>query len=67
MKELKNSMNKQLVFYADIVDYKPPTITNGLSQRPDIVIADINRLYVIELTLGLEKPIMLNAERKKKL
>ena len=67
MKELKNSMNKQLVFYADIVDYKPPTITNVLSQRPDIVIADINRLYVIELTLGLEKPIMLNAERKKKL
>ena len=32
MKEPKNLMNKQLILYADIVDYKPPTITNGLSQ-----------------------------------
>ena len=32
MKEPKNLMNKQLILYADIVDYNPPTITNGLSQ-----------------------------------
>ena len=51
MKKLKNSRNKQLALYADIADYKSPTIITGPSQRPDIVITDVNKLYVIELTV----------------
>ena len=66
MKKLKNSMNKQLVLYADIPDYKSPTIINGPSQRPDIVIVDVNKLYVIKLTVGFETRITINAERKKR-
>ena len=65
MKELKNLMNKQLVIYlyADIADYMSPTITTGPSQRPHIVIVDINKLYAIELTVGFETRITINAER----
>ena len=66
MKKLKNSMNKQLVLYADIADYKSPTIITGPSQRPDIVIVDVNKLYVIELTVGFETRITINAKRKKR-
>ena len=65
MKKHKNSMNKQLVLYADIADYKSPAIITGLSQRPDIVIVDLNELYVVELAVGFETRIKVNAERKK--
>ena len=58
-------MNKQLVLYADIADYKSPTIIIGPSQRPDINIVDVNKLYVIELTVGFETRITVNAERKR--
>ena len=43
MKELKNLMNKQLVLYADIADYKSPTLITGRSQRPDSIIFDVNK------------------------
>ena len=47
MKELKNSTNKQLILYADIADYKSTAIITGPSRRPDIVVVNINKLYVI--------------------
>ena len=65
MKELKNSMNKQQALYDDISDYKSPAIITGPSQRRDIVIIDINKLYAIELTVRFETRITNNAERKK--
>ena len=43
MKELKSLMNKQLVLYADIADYKSPTLITGRSQRPDSIIFDVNK------------------------
>ena len=43
MKELKNLLNKQLVLYADVADYKLPTIITGPSQRPDTVTVDVNK------------------------
>ena len=56
---------KQLALYTDIADYKSPTIITGPSQRPDIVIVDVKKLYVTELTVGFETRITINAERKK--
>ena len=66
MKELKNSTNKQLVLYADIADYNSLAIITGPLKRPDIAIVNVNKLYVIELTLGFETRITINAERKKR-
>ena len=59
-------MNKQLALYADIAHYKSPAIVTGPSQGPDIVIVDVNKLFVIELTVGFETRITINAERKKR-
>ena len=66
MKELENLMNKQLVLYANIADYKSPTIIIGPSRRLDIVIADVSKFYFTELTVGFETRITINAERKKR-
>ena len=66
MQELKNSTNKQLVLYADIADYNSPAIITGSSQRPDIVIVNVNKLYVFELTVRFETRITINAGKKKR-
>ena len=44
MNNLKKSINKQLVLYADTADCKSPTAITGPLQQPDIVIVDINKL-----------------------
>ena len=59
-------MNKQLVLYDDIAAYKSPTKTTGPSQRLDIVTVEVNKLYVIELTVRFETRIRINAEKKKR-
>ena len=66
MKELENSMNKHMVSYANIADYKSPTIIIGPSRRLDIVIVDVNKLYFTELSVGFGTRITINAERKKR-
>ena len=66
MKQLKILMNKQLVLYADIAAYKSPPKITGPSQRPDIVIVDVNKLYVIELAVGSETRIRINAGKNKR-
>ena len=58
-------MNKQVVLYTDDAEYKSPTIITLTSQWLGIVLVDINKLYVIELTIGFEMQITINAERKK--
>lgn len=58
-------MNKQVVLYTDDAEYKSPTIITLTSQWLGIVLVDINKLYVIELTIGFETQITINAERKK--
>ena len=65
VKELTNLRNKQLVLYADIADYKSPTIITRSSHSLDIVIVDVNKLYLIDLTVGFETRITINTERKK--
>ena len=59
-------MNKQLVLHADVADYKSSTTITGPSQLPNTLIVDKNKLYVIELTVGFETRITINAGRKKK-
>ena len=54
---LANLMKNKLVLYADIADYNSPTIITEPSQRHVIVIADGNKLYVIDLTVGCETRI----------
>ena len=65
VKELTNLRNKQLVLYADIADYKSPTIITRPSHSLGIVIVDVNKLYLNDLTVGFETRITINTERKK--
>ena len=57
IKELWFYSKNKLVLYADIADYNSPTIITEPSQRHVIVIADRNKLYVIDLTVGCETRI----------
>ena len=66
MKKLENLINKQMVLYADLADYKSPTRVTGSLQRPNIVTVGINKAYVIELTVEFETQIRINTERRKK-
>ena len=66
MKELKNLTKKQLVLNAAIADDKSPAIITESLQEPDVFIVNVNKLYVIELTVGFETRIAINAERKKR-
>ena len=54
MKKLENLINKQIILYADLTDYKSPTIVTGSLQRPNIVIVGINKVYVIKFTVEFE-------------
>ena len=47
MKELKDLTKKQLVLYAAIADDKSPAIITEPLQGPDVVIVNVNKLYVI--------------------
>ena len=50
----------------DIPGFELPSVITGEERRPDIVIRDTNKLYIIELTVGFETRISINAERKLK-
>ena len=41
-----------------------PSVITEKERRPDIVIHDTNKLSIIELTVGFETRISINAERK---
>lgn len=60
-------MNKKVNLHVDIDDYKSPTIITGPSQRHCVAIFDVNKLYIIELTVGMETWITINTERKKEI
>ena len=62
---LKNT-HGNFIYYADIHGFDSPSVIAGEEQRPDIIIPDTNKLYVIELTVGFETRISINAERKLK-
>ena len=52
--------------YVDIPGFESPSVITGEERRPDIVIRDTNKLYIIELMVCFETRISINAERKLK-
>ena len=55
-----------LKYYADIPGFESPSVITGEERRPDIVICNTNKLYIIELTVRFETRISVNTERKLK-
>ena len=55
-----------LKYYVDVPGFESPSVITGEERRSDIVIRDTNKLYIIELALGFETRISINAERKLK-
>ena len=55
-----------LKYYVDIPGFESPSVIIGEERRPDIVIHDTNKLYIIELTVDFETRISINTERKSK-
>ena len=60
------SIRGNLKYYVDIPGFEPSSVITGEERRPDIVIRDTNKLYIIELTVGFKTRISINAERKLK-
>ena len=60
------SIRGNLKYYVDIPGSELPSVITGVERRPDIVIRDKNKLYMIEITVGFETRISINAERKLK-
>ena len=65
-----DSILKNLVTYLKRIrgnlSFELPSVITGEERRPDIVIRDTNKLYIIELTVEFETRISINAERKLK-
>ena len=59
-------MYGNLKYYVDIPGFEWPSVITGEKRRPDIIIRDTNKLYIIELTVGFETIISINTERKSK-
>ena len=56
---------KHSTLYADLPGFFSPCILTGDHLRPGILLSiDTDSLYIIELTVGFETNIDLNAERK---
>ena len=56
---------KDTVIYADLPDFKSPSIITGDSHRPDLLISNNNCQYVLELSVGFESNLKNNIIRKK--
>ena len=56
--------NKVKHLYADLPDYLSPTMITGEELRPDMVICNNDKWYVLELTCCYETNISKNISRK---
>ena len=56
---------KDTVIYADLPDFKSPSIITGESYRSGLLISNNNCLYVLELSVGFESNLKNNIIRKK--
>ena len=50
--------------YVDLPGYLSPCIITGDSLRPDMILSTVDKLYIIELTVGFETNLANNARRK---
>ena len=60
------TIHGNLKYCVDIPGCESTSVITGEERRCDIVIRDTNKLYIIELTVGFETRILINAERKLK-
>ncbi|CAB4034966.1 Retrovirus-related Pol poly from type-1 retrotransposable element R2 [Paramuricea clavata] len=57
---------KNSTLYADIHGFMNPSVITGDRLRPDLVLVTENRcLYILELTVGYESNLQVNANRKR--
>ena len=52
--------------FCDIEGFSNPSAITGFTERPDIVVRQREKLFVLELTVGFETNLVKNFERKKK-
>ena len=64
VKSISQSDKRRL--YADVKGYVSPSTITGEDYRPDIIIVDDKVLYVLELTVGFETNMGLNAMYKQR-
>ena len=62
VKSIKSSEVRRI--YADLEGYISPSIISGEDKRPDIIIVERDKVYIVELTIGFETNISTNFERK---
>ncbi|CAB3984581.1 Hypothetical predicted protein [Paramuricea clavata] len=56
---------KNSTLYADIPGFMNPSVITGDRLRPDLLLVTENRcLYILELTVGYESNLLVNANRK---
>ena len=48
-----------LKYYVDIPGFESPSVITGEERRPDIVICNTNKLYIMEFTAGFETRISI--------
>ncbi|CAB4018157.1 Hypothetical predicted protein [Paramuricea clavata] len=57
---------KNSTLYADISGFMNPSVITGDHLRPDLLLVTENRcLYILELTVGYESNLLVNANRKR--
>ncbi|CAB4006838.1 Hypothetical predicted protein [Paramuricea clavata] len=57
---------KNSTLYADIPGFMNPSVITGDRLRPDLLLVTENRcLYILELTVGYESNLLVNANRKR--
>ena len=61
-----SNKSQGLQAFEDIEDYLNPTIITGDEQRPDFAVVKDDKLLLLELTVGFEKNIKKNFDRKSK-
>ena len=61
-----SNKSQGLQAFEDIEDYLNPAIITGDEQRPDFAVVKDDKLLLLELTVGFEKNIKKNFDRKSK-
>ena len=61
-----SNKSQGLQAFEDTEDYPNPAIITGDEQRPDFAIVKDDNLLLLELTVGFEKNIKKNFDRKSK-
>ena len=59
------SLLQHCTLFADLPSFASPSLITGESLRPDLVLISHDKtLYLLELTVGVERNILINSKRK---